>query len=66
MAMTDTEKAFLMVGVNELDRDVLHFLWFKFLNEKSEMMYLSFIRLVFGHRPSPVVLDAIITHHLNK
>ena len=66
MAIADIEKAFLMVGVNELDRDFLHFLWFKCPNETSKMMYLSFTRLVFGLRPSPTVLDAIIIHHLNK
>ena len=62
----DIEKAFLMIGINEADRDVLGFLWFKHPNETSEMTHLCFIRLVFGLRPSPAVLGAVITHHFDK
>ena len=55
-----------MIGINEADRDVLRFLWFKHPNKTSEMTHLRFTRLVFGLRPSPAVLGAVITHHFDK
>ena len=55
-----------MISINEADRDVLRFLWFKHPNETSEMIHLRFTRLVFGLRPSPAVLGAVIAHHLDK
>lgn len=62
----DIEKAFLMIGINEADRDVLRFLWFQHPNETSVMIHLRFTRLAFGLRPLPAVLGAVITHHLDK
>ena len=62
----DIEKAFLMIGINEADRDVLRFLWFKHPNETSEMIHLRFTRLVLGLHPSPAVPGAVIAHHLDK
>ena len=62
----DIEKAFLMIGINEADRDVLCFLWFKHPNETSEMIHLRFTRLVFGLCPSPALLGAVIAHYLEK
>ena len=63
----DIEKAFLMIGINEVDKNMLRFLWFKdpfILN--SEFIQLRFCRLVFGLRPSPAILGATIDHHLNS
>ena len=63
----DIEKAFLMVGIREPDRDLLRFLWLKNpTNPQSEIVHLRFARLVFGLRPSPAILGAVICHHLQK
>ena len=63
----DIEKAFLMVGIKESDRDLLRFLWLKTPSTlQSEIVHLRFARLVFGLRPSPAILGAVISHHLNK
>ena len=60
------EKAFLMVGINEADRDMLRFLWFEDPSKlNSEIVQLRFTRLVFGLRPSPAILASTIRHHLN-
>ena len=61
----DIEKAFLMVGVPEEDRDMIRFLWLK--NPKdgdSEVEHLRFMRLVFGLKSLPAVLGAVVSHHL--
>ena len=55
----DIEKAFLMIGIQDDQRDFLRFLWFD--NPKSEdpkIVHLKFTRLVFGLRPSPAILGA--------
>ena len=65
--VADIEKAFLMVGISSSDRDVLRFLWFKDpFDINSEIIHLHFTRLVFGLRPSPAILGAVISHHLDK
>ena len=63
----DIEKAFLMVGIQEQDRDMLRFLWFDepFASRPAIVEY-RFNRLVFGLRPSPSILGATISHHLKK
>ncbi|XP_028413524.1 uncharacterized protein LOC114536361 [Dendronephthya gigantea] len=61
----DIEKAFLMVAINDLDKDMLRFLWLKEPNNlSSELVQLRFTRLVFGLRPSPAILSSTIRHHL--
>jgi hypothetical protein len=63
--VADIEKAFLMVGIDEVDRDMLRFLWFKDVhNPKSEIVEYRFCRFVFGLRPSPAILGSTIDHHL--
>ena len=63
----DIEKAFLMVGINEADRDMLRFLWFSDPHsEDSEVIQLRFTHLVFGLRPSPAILGSVIAHHVRK
>ena len=63
----DIEKAFLMVEINETDRDMLRFLWLKDPDDlNSEIVHLSFTRLVFGLRPSPAILASTIRHHLDS
>ena len=54
----DIEKAFLMISINESDRDMLRFLWFEEPpNPSSEVVHLRFTRLVFGLRPSHAILN---------
>jgi hypothetical protein len=61
----DIEKAFLMIGINKSDRDMLRFVWFSDpSNLDSEIQHFRFTRLVFGLRPSPAILGSILTHHL--
>ncbi|XP_065895895.1 uncharacterized protein [Dysidea avara] len=63
----DIEKAFLMIGISDSDRDMLRFLWFKDPHrEDSEVVQFRFTRLVFGMRPSPAILGAVIAHHTHK
>ena len=59
--------AFLMVGINETDRDMLRFLWLKDPDDlNSEIVHLRFTRLVFGLRLSPAILASTIRHHLDQ
>ena len=45
----DIKKAFLMVGIEENDRDMLRFLWLSNPHDvNSELLHLQFTRLVFG------------------
>ena len=61
----DIEKAFLMVGIQDGQRDFLRFLWFDNPSlENLKIIHLKFTRLVFGLRPSPAILGATILHHL--
>ena len=61
------EKAFLMIGINEEDRDMLRFLWLKDAKDPhSEILKLRFRQLVFGLRRSPAILAATIQHHLKE
>ena len=61
----DIEKAFLMISVQERDRDSLRFLWPADLNsEKIEPTPFRFTRVVFGVSSSPFLLNATISHHI--
>lgn len=63
----DIEKAFLMIGIEKSDRDMLRFLWFLDpFNIHSEMIHLRFTRLVFGLRPSPAILGEVIRQHCHQ
>ena len=63
----DIEKAFLMVGINNSDGDAVHFLWLEDPSKPdSSVLHLRFTRLVFGLRPSPAILGAVISHHLSQ
>ena len=63
----DIEKAFLMVGISESDRDMLHFPWFdEPENLNSKISCFRFTRLAFGLCPLPAILRSLITQHVNK
>ena len=65
--VADLEKAFLMVAVEEADRDVLRFLWVNDVSEdKPEPVTYRFTRVVFGVSSSPFVLNTTIRFHLEK
>ena len=61
----DSEKAFLIVGIQEDHQDFLRFLWLRNPDcFKPEIVQYRFTRLVFGLRPSSAILGAAILHHL--
>ena len=63
----DIAKAFLMIEVDPVDRDVLRFLWVKDINaEASEVIVLRFNRVVFGVNSSPYLLNMVIQHHIDS
>ena len=63
--IADIEKAFLMIGVNERDRDALRFLWVKDANESEPVIQpLRFKRVMFGVSSSPFLLNSTIRYHL--
>ena len=65
--VADIEKAFLMIGITEEDRDKLRFLWFENPNDiHSPIIQFRFKKVVYGLRPSPAILGAVISHHLSS
>ena len=57
----DVEKAFLMIEVDEKDRDVLRFLW---IDKNGQVMVYRFCRVPFGLSCSPFLLFVVIQYHL--
>lgn len=75
--ISDLEKAFLQVGLNNLDRDTTRFLWLKkeTLNELLEndreidiqdLEVRRFQRMPFGINASPFLLASVIELHLSR
>ena len=63
----DIEKAFLMVSVAKVDRNVLRFLWLDDVwSEHPKVITLRFTRIVFGLSSSPFLLNATIRHHIEQ
>ena len=63
--VADTEKAFYQIAIDEVDCDMLHFLWvYDIKKEKPEIVQFRFHRLVFRLIPSPAILAKTIQHHL--
>ena len=63
----DIERAFLMIAVEEGDRDVLRFLWVNDINEEEVLIRpLRFTRVVFGVCSSPFLLNSTIRYHLEQ
>ena len=56
-----------MIGIVPANCDVLRFLWFQDpSNLDSSIIQFHFTRVVFGLRPSPALVGAVILHHLDK
>ena len=65
----DIEKAFLQISVEQEDRDVLRFFWYKDPKlpfDSSNVRTLRFARVPFGLISSPFLLAATIEHHLRS
>ena len=63
----DVEKALLIVGIAEEDRDVLRFLWVDDIEKKNpEIIVLRFTRAVFRVCSSPFILNATLKHHIER
>ena len=63
----DIEKAFLMLQIQEPDRDVLRFLWVDDIsNPNPKIIILRFTRVVFGVSSSPFLLNATVKHHMEQ
>ena len=65
--VADIEKAFHQIVIEESDRNLLRFLWFKNVkDEQPEIVQYRFCRLVFGLTSSPAILNAVIQKHLSR
>ena len=63
----DVEKAFLMIEVENQDRDVLRFVWIDDIHkEEPQLQEYRFTRVVFGVTSSPFLLNATIKFHLES
>ena len=63
----DVEKAFLMIAVNEQDRDVLRFIWVDDITkDEPKLQIYRFTRVVFGVSSSPFLLNATVKFHLEN
>ncbi|XP_054713427.1 uncharacterized protein LOC129222888 [Uloborus diversus] len=67
--LSDIERAFLQISLNEFDRDVVRFLFVKHdpnKNDNVEVVVYRFLRLTFGINVSPFLLSATIKEHIKK
>ncbi|WKY07583.1 hypothetical protein Q1695_007220 [Nippostrongylus brasiliensis] len=67
VAISDVEKAFLQVRLNERDRDATRFLWLKDIHApitEDNMTIFRFTRVTFGLNVSPFLLAGTIYYHL--
>ena len=63
--VADIEKAFLNIGVEEIDRDVLRFLWIDELErDNPELLIYRFCRVVFGVNARAFLLNATLQNHI--
>ena len=58
----DITKAFLQIRVREEDQDVHRFLW----DHNGSVRIMKILRVPFGNKSSPFLLNATIRHHLSK
>ncbi len=63
----DIKGAYLQIGLNEVDRDAIRFLWVNDLTKpaesKSNIKYLRFARVPFGVNASPFLLNMVLQEH---
>lgn len=63
----DIEKAFLMISVNERNRDALCFLWVRSVTKDPlDIQVLRFSRVCFGVACSPFLLNAMVRYHIER
>ena len=63
--VTDMEGAFLMIAVDDRDRDVLRFVWVdNITKEGPNLCVYQFTWVVFGVSSSPFLLNTILKYHL--
>ena len=58
----DLTKAFLQIKLQRKDQDVHRFFW----DDKGSVRIMRFLRVTFGNKASPFLLNATIRHHLSK
>ena len=65
--VSDVEKAFHQVSIAPEDRDVLRFLWIDDVTSpEPRIVVYRFTRAVFGVNCSPFLLNASISHHIQR
>ena len=65
--MGDIEKSFLLVHMNETDKDVLRFLWVDDIDKaEPKVITLRFTRVMFGLSSSPFLLNVTLKHHIEQ
>ena len=68
--LSDIEKAFLQVGIQESERDVTRFLWFKDPTRPDKvngnLCVYRFCRVPLGIICSPFLLEATLQYHLKQ
>ena len=68
--LADIEKAFLQIGIQESERDVTRFLWFRDLTKldvvNGNFDVYRFCRVPFGIICSPFLLAGTIKYHLRQ
>ena len=63
----DISKAFLRIGLQEVERDFTRFLWLKDpQNPRSRIITYRFASVLFGATSSPFLLHATLDFHLRK
>ena len=61
----DVKKAFLQIKIQPQDRDAQRLFWYTDLQERNIVSY-RFTKVIFGSAPSPYILGATLTKHLNQ
>ena len=65
--IADVGKAFLIIEVDQRDRDILSFIWVDNVTKiKPELRIYRFTRVMFGVSASPFLLKATVKHHLQQ